>query len=56
VPWAPVICTLGIASCMLLLSTMSWYNWSLLLIWTAIGVVVYFGYGYRNSRLRRTGR
>ncbi|MFC4821375.1 amino acid permease [Dokdonella ginsengisoli] len=54
VPWAPVVCTLGIASCLLLLSTMSWYNWSLLLIWTVIGMAVYLGYGYRNSRLRRS--
>jgi APA family basic amino acid/polyamine antiporter len=54
VPWAPVVCTLGIASCLLLLSTMSWYNWSLLLIWTVIGMAVYLGYGYRHSRLRRS--
>lgn len=54
VPWAPVVCTLGIASCLLLLSTMSWYNWTLLLIWTVIGIAVYLGYGYRHSRLRRS--
>ncbi|MET0225490.1 MAG: amino acid permease [Dokdonella sp.] len=53
VPWAPVTCTLGIASCLLLLSTMSWYNWTLLVIWTVIGMAIYAGYGYRNSKLRK---
>jgi APA family basic amino acid/polyamine antiporter len=52
VPWAPLVCTCGIASCALLLSTMSWYNWMLLVVWTVIGLAIYFGYGYRHSRLR----
>jgi len=28
-------------------------TWWRLIIWTAIGVVIYFAYGYRNSALRR---
>lgn len=55
VPWAPVICSCGILSCLILLSTMSWYNWTLLVVWTVIGTVIYFGYGYRHSRLRSSG-
>lgn len=53
VPWAPFVCTAGIASCLLLLSTMSWYNWTLLVVWTVIGLVIYFCYGFRHSKLRR---
>jgi len=53
VPWAPAVCTCGIVSCLILLSTMSWYNWSLLALWTVLGTAIYFGYGYRHSRLRR---
>jgi len=53
VPWAPFVCTAGIASCLLLLSTMSWYNWTLLVVWTVIGMVIYFCYGFRHSKLRR---
>jgi APA family basic amino acid/polyamine antiporter len=53
VPWAPFVCTAGIASCLLLLSTMSWYNWTLLVVWTVIGMLIYVGYGFRNSKLRR---
>jgi APA family basic amino acid/polyamine antiporter len=52
VPFAPVICTLGIVSCMVLLSTMSVLNWGLMVAWTVIGMAIYFGYGLRHSRLR----
>lgn len=52
VPFAPVICTLGILSCLTLLSTMAWYNWSLMIIWTILGLVIYFAYGNRHSHLR----
>lgn len=52
VPWAPLICTLGILSCIALLTTMAWYNWTAMGIWTLIGLVIYFGYGHRHSHLR----
>ncbi len=52
VPWAPLTCVLGVLSCILLISTMSWYNWTLMLVWTVIGFGIYFGYGYRHSRVR----
>jgi len=52
VPWAPVTCTLGVLSCLLLISTMSWYNWTLMVAWTVIGFGIYFGYGHRHSKLR----
>jgi APA family basic amino acid/polyamine antiporter len=53
VPFAPVICTLGILSCLALLSTMAWYNWSLMIVWTILGLVIYFCYGNRHSHLRK---
>jgi len=54
VPWAPVVCTLGVASCVILLAPIlvNWLNLSLMLAWTLIGFVIYFGYGYRHSKLR----
>jgi APA family basic amino acid/polyamine antiporter len=53
VPWAPVICTLGILSCLALLSTMAWYNWTLMVVWTIAGLAIYFLYGYRHSHVRK---
>jgi APA family basic amino acid/polyamine antiporter len=54
VPWAPVICTLGVLCCLGLLYWENWYQWLLMGIWTLIGLAIYFGYGYRHSRLRRS--
>ncbi len=56
VPLAPVTCTLGVLSCLLLLAWENWYQWTLMGIWTLIGFTIYFGYGRRHSRLRREGR
>jgi APA family basic amino acid/polyamine antiporter len=53
VPWARVICPAGVLSCLALLSFMSWFNWLLMITWTVIGLVIYFGYGYQHSKLRR---
>jgi APA family basic amino acid/polyamine antiporter len=52
VPWAPVTCVLGVLSCALLISTMSWYNWALMVAWTVIGFGIYFGYSYKHSKVR----
>ncbi|MDR2011627.1 MAG: amino acid permease [Rhodanobacter sp.] len=55
IPLAPLVCLLGIVSCLILLGVTFYfgaYNFRLTLIWTLIGVVLYFAYGYRHSRLR----
>jgi APA family basic amino acid/polyamine antiporter len=53
VPWAPVTCTLGVLSCLMLLYWENWYNWTLMGLWTLFGFAIYFGYGYRHSLLRK---
>jgi APA family basic amino acid/polyamine antiporter len=53
VPWAPLICSLGILSCVALLSFMAWYNWMLMIVWTLLGLTIYFLYGYRHSTVRK---
>lgn len=55
VPWAPVTCTLGVLGCVTLLYWENWYNWTLMGLWTLFGFAIYFGYGYRHSRLRNPG-
>jgi len=55
VPWAPFTCTLGVLSCLfLLIFGENWYNWTMMGVWTVIGFAIYFGYGYKNSKLRGT--
>jgi APA family basic amino acid/polyamine antiporter len=38
-----------------LMLSLPWTTWERLVLWMTIGVVVYFGYGYRKSRLRAPG-
>lgn len=52
VPMAAVICPLGTLSCLYLFWQPFREHWLLLLAWLAIGVLIYFGYGYRHSKLR----
>ncbi len=43
----------GLLSCCYLLTGMTTANWLWFFGWLAIGLVIYFGYGYRNSRLNK---
>lgn len=45
---------LGLTSCLYLLTGMSGTNWKWFAIWFAIGLVFYFMYGYRKSKLSAT--
>jgi hypothetical protein len=42
---------LGVATCLYLLTGMSLSNWLWFAGWLGLGLVIYFLYGYRNSRL-----
>jgi basic amino acid/polyamine antiporter, APA family len=52
VPWAPFTCVLGALWCLGMTLFLSNATWSRLLIWSIIGMAIYFGYGIRHSRLR----
>ncbi len=43
---------LGVTTCTYLLTYMTANNWLWFGIWFAIGLIVYFGYGYRKSKLK----
>ncbi len=51
-PWVPVTPILGIGISLLLMASLPWDTWLRLIAWLAIGLVVYFVYGSRNSRVR----
>jgi len=54
-PLVPLIPVLGIFSCVYLMTFLSKDTWIRLIAWMAIGLVIYFTYGIRRSRLRRAG-
>ncbi|HKP05212.1 MAG TPA: amino acid permease [Chthoniobacterales bacterium] len=51
VPWAPVVCTLGIITCGAMIYGLGWTNWLRLIVWLVIGFVIYFAYGKSHSRI-----
>jgi APA family basic amino acid/polyamine antiporter len=51
VPWVPI---LGILSCLYLMLGLPWITWVRFAGWLVVGMVLYFLYGYRKSRLRAT--
>ena len=51
VPAAPVVATLGIITCGAMIYGLGWTNWMRLLGWLALGMIFYFAYGKRHSRL-----
>ncbi|PWT85494.1 MAG: amino acid permease [Blastocatellia bacterium] len=51
-PLYPVVPILGIVSCLLLMFSLPVENWYRLLVWMAIGFVIYFTYSYHHSELR----
>ena len=50
-PGCPVIPLLGIGFCFYLMASLPWQTWARFLIWLALGMVIYFGYGIRHSKL-----
>lgn len=44
---------IGLSSCLYLLTGMSHDNWFWFMLWFAIGLIIYFGYGFRNSKLNK---
>ena len=52
VPGALLVCPLGAAACLYLFWQPFEDHWDLFLGWTAVGLLIYFGYGYWNSKLR----
>jgi APA family basic amino acid/polyamine antiporter len=51
VPALPVVAVLGIAVCGAMIFGLGWTNWLRLGVWLVIGLVFYFSYGIRHSRL-----
>ena len=52
-PWVPVIPILGIVVNGYMMYKLGWINWARLIIWLVIGLVIYFTYSRKHSRVGR---
>lgn len=48
-----LIPVLGLVSCLYMMSQIELKNWVGFMVWLAIGLVLYFSYGYKNSKLAK---
>jgi APA family basic amino acid/polyamine antiporter len=54
VPALPFVSLAGIVVCAAMIYGLGWTNWLRLAAWLAVGLLLYFTYGIRHSRLRST--
>ncbi len=52
VPWSPVVPVLSVVVSSALMGSLPGETWMRLLVWMALGIVIYFSYSARRSRLR----
>ena len=50
-PLVPVVPILGIVFCLAMMVGLGWVNWLRLVVWLLIGMVIYFGYSRKHSRI-----
>jgi len=55
-PWVPFLPIVCILACLYLMFGLGLVTWLRLGIWMAIGLVIYFAYGSRHSRIHATQR
>jgi len=49
-----LIPVLGLLSCSYLMTELGYTNWLRFLIWLGLGLIIYFSYSYKNSKLNKT--
>jgi basic amino acid/polyamine antiporter, APA family len=53
VPALPVVAILGVIVCGAMIYGLGWTNWMRLIVWLLIGLLFYFGYSRRHSKVQR---
>lgn len=51
-PFVPVVPILGIVFCLVLMISLPFVTWIRFFVWMALGVLVYFSYGYHRSGMK----
>jgi APA family basic amino acid/polyamine antiporter len=52
-PWVPFVPVMGILFNGYMMVKLGWLNWARLIVWLAIGLIVYFTYSVKHSKVRQ---
>jgi APA family basic amino acid/polyamine antiporter len=52
-PWVPFIPIMGVITCLFMMVFLPLDTWLRLFAWLAVGMLIYFGYGRKNSKLQK---
>lgn len=52
-PWVPFVPIMGIITCVGMMLFLPWDTWIRLIVWMAIGMIIYFCYGKKHSKVRQ---
>ncbi|SNB33869.1 amino acid permease [Flavobacterium psychrophilum] len=55
-PFVPIVPILGVLVCLAMIYGLGWTNWLRLGVWLVIGLVIYFLYGKKNSKLNNPNK
>jgi len=55
-PLVPLVPILGIVVCAAMIFGLGWPNWLRLGIWMVLGIIIYFAYSIKNSKLNNPGK
>ena len=50
-PFVPLVPILGVIVCLAMIYGLGWTNWLRLFLWMALGIIFYFAYSKKNSKL-----
>lgn len=53
VPWSPVLPIIGVLFAVYLMTDLPWDTWVRFVVWLALGIIIYFTYGYKHSKVRQ---
>src|SRR4030088_2333113 len=51
-PWVPLVPILGVLFNGYMMYKLGWVNWARLIVWLIVGLIVYFAYGQKHSRVQ----
>ncbi len=56
VPYVNIVAPLGVVVCLAMIAGLGWTNWARLFGWLAIGLVIYFAYSIKHSKLNNESK